>query len=174
LSHDFHQCIVYDSDKPNAKLIGIEYIITEDAFLKLPKEEHKYWHSHKYEVESGLLQMTLKSGVPGKVSDYAEQPAMLALQKTYGKTIHTWQVDIHPDFPLGPPTLMMAYTGNKQLEGDAVLEKELKCGMPKEKRALREQYLPKYEKVAEADEWEKTGESVSFEPHMEKIKWIPQ
>jgi hypothetical protein len=54
---------------------------------------------------------------------------MLELQKTYGKTIHTWVscplngVDItltectcvqafdkHPDLPLGPPHLMMAYT----------------------------------------------------------------
>ena len=29
LSHDFHQCIIYDSEKPDAKLIGIEYIVTE-------------------------------------------------------------------------------------------------------------------------------------------------
>lgn len=28
-SHDFHQCVVYDSDEPNARLIGIEYIVTE-------------------------------------------------------------------------------------------------------------------------------------------------
>jgi hypothetical protein len=26
----------------------------------------------------------------GAVTDVAEQPAMLELQKTYGKTIHTW------------------------------------------------------------------------------------
>ncbi|KIJ23991.1 hypothetical protein M422DRAFT_213059 [Sphaerobolus stellatus SS14] len=172
LTHEFHQCIIYDSDKPNARLIGIEYIITEDAFLELPKEEHKYWHSHKYEASSGLLRLNLKSGVPGKVSDIAEQPAMLVLQKTYGKTIHTWQFDIHPDFPLGPPTLMMSYTSDSQLEGDPVLEAELKQGEAKDKRPVRKDYLPEYQKVGEADEWEKTGESVAFDPVMEKVKWI--
>lgn len=29
LSKDFHQCIIYDSDKPTARLIGIEYIVSE-------------------------------------------------------------------------------------------------------------------------------------------------
>ncbi|KIJ42747.1 hypothetical protein M422DRAFT_31268, partial [Sphaerobolus stellatus SS14] len=53
------------------------------GLFKLPKEEHKYWHSHKYEasvliisrnvtfkvlqVESGLLRLDLKSGVPGEL-----------------------------------------------------------------------------------------------------------
>jgi len=68
---------------------------------------------------------------------------------------------------------MMSYTDDKQLEGDVVLETELKVEA-KERHALRKEYLPEYKKAAEADEWEKTGESVSFEPAMEKIKWIPQ
>ena len=42
-------------------------------------------------------------------NDLAEQPAMLELQKTYGKTIHTWAIDASPDLPLGPPNLMMSY-----------------------------------------------------------------
>lgn len=46
--------------------------------------------------------------VTGPATDIAEQPAMLELQKTYGKTIHTWAIDIHPDLPLGPPSLMMS------------------------------------------------------------------
>ena len=29
ISKDFHQCVIYDSDKSDAKLIGIEYIVTE-------------------------------------------------------------------------------------------------------------------------------------------------
>jgi Protein of unknown function (DUF1264) len=29
LTPDFHQCIIYDSDAPDAKLIGIEYIVSE-------------------------------------------------------------------------------------------------------------------------------------------------
>jgi len=33
-SHDFHQCIIYDSDEPNARLIGIEYIVSEEVSWK--------------------------------------------------------------------------------------------------------------------------------------------
>jgi hypothetical protein len=29
-------------------------------FTDLPAEEKKYWHSHKYEVESGLLQLQVR------------------------------------------------------------------------------------------------------------------
>ena len=52
---DFLQCVIYDSDKPNARLIGIEYIISEKLFRTLPEEEKKLWHSHVYEVKSGVL-----------------------------------------------------------------------------------------------------------------------
>ncbi|KAL5525685.1 hypothetical protein ACEPAG_7021 [Sanghuangporus baumii] len=57
---EFHQCIIYDSDEPNAKLIGIEYIVSEKIFNSLPTNEKKYWHSHKYEIESGLLQLQVR------------------------------------------------------------------------------------------------------------------
>ncbi|OBZ75603.1 hypothetical protein A0H81_04239 [Grifola frondosa] len=67
LSHNFHQCIIYDSAEPDAKLIGIEYIVSEKIFESLPDEEKKYWHSHKYEIESGLLQLQTKELVPGKL-----------------------------------------------------------------------------------------------------------
>jgi len=53
------QCVIYDSDKPNARLIGLEYIISSELFEGLPEEEKIYWHSHKYEVQSGTLQVQL-------------------------------------------------------------------------------------------------------------------
>jgi hypothetical protein len=36
--------VIYDSDKPDARLIGIEYVVNEEVFIKLPEEEKKYWH----------------------------------------------------------------------------------------------------------------------------------
>ncbi|EMD38393.1 hypothetical protein CERSUDRAFT_24526, partial [Gelatoporia subvermispora B] len=143
LSHDFHQCIIYDSDSPDAKLIGIEYIVTEKIFKSLPAEEKKFWHSHKFEIESGLLQLQTKGAVPLAATDMAEQPAMLELQKTYGKTIHTWAIDVSPDLPLGPPSLMMSYTDDSQLPSpDVIKERDDKCGMnTQHKRELRKTYL---------------------------------
>lgn len=50
LRHDLHQCVIFDSNKPDARLIGIEYIISRRLFQGLPQEEKKLWHSHKFEV----------------------------------------------------------------------------------------------------------------------------
>lgn len=38
LSRDFHQCIIYDSDQPDAKLIGIEYIVSEKVSMCIQSE----------------------------------------------------------------------------------------------------------------------------------------
>jgi hypothetical protein len=105
----------------------------------------------------------VKSAVPGFVSDTAEQPAMLELQKTYGKTIHTWAVDISPDLPLGPPNLMMSYTQDGQIDPSMVEARDQRLGISTEdKKALRKTYLPRYEKNVGADEWEKTGKGVGL------------
>lgn len=52
------QCIIYDSNKADARLIGIEYIISKDLFKQLPAEEKRYWHSHEYEVNFLSSQVT--------------------------------------------------------------------------------------------------------------------
>ena len=56
-NEEVRQCVIYDSDKPNARLIGLEYIISRELFEGLPEEEKVYWHSHKFEVLSGTLQV---------------------------------------------------------------------------------------------------------------------
>ncbi|KAL1944503.1 hypothetical protein VTO73DRAFT_2933 [Trametes versicolor] len=164
LSADLHQCIIYDSDKSDARLIGIEYIVSEKVFTSLPQDEKKYWHSHKYEVESGLLQLATKAMVPASATDLAEQPAMLELQRTYGKTIHTWAIDTFPELPLGPPNLMIAYTRDGQGPPEEMIKKrDAEWGQDTvAKRESRKEYLPQYEKADGADEWESTGRAVRF------------
>ena len=36
LRHDLHQCVIFDRNAPGARLIGIEYIISEERFRGLP------------------------------------------------------------------------------------------------------------------------------------------
>jgi len=146
--------------------------VTEKVFNNLPTEEKKYWHSHKHEVESGLLQLQVKSGVPGVAADTAEQPAMLELQQTYGKTIHTWAFDIHPDLPLGPPQLMMSYPSEEHAPPpDLVRRRDRKYGVSTvAKKHLRSGYLPQYEKAAGSDDWVNDGKSLDFEPVEREIK----
>ncbi|WP_456316741.1 DUF1264 domain-containing protein [Teichococcus aestuarii] len=79
LTEEMHQCVIFDSNEEGARLIGIEYIVSERLFRELPEEEKPLWHSHHYETTSGQLAMP---GVPEAV----ETVAMRQLSTTYGKT----------------------------------------------------------------------------------------
>jgi hypothetical protein len=109
LTEDLHQCVIFDSNAADAKLIGIEYIVSERVFKTLPEDEKRLWHSHDYEVKSGQL---IAPGVP----DLAEHALMRDLVTTYGKTWHTWQTDRNPALPLGIPSLMMGFTADGQTD----------------------------------------------------------
>src|SRR3954447_2624874 len=44
LNEDVYQAIIYDGNGEDAKIMGIEYIISENLFKILPEEEEKLWH----------------------------------------------------------------------------------------------------------------------------------
>ena len=52
---------------------GIEYVIAEKLFENLPADEKKYWHSHKHEVESGMLKLGTKSLVPSESHPHLQE-----------------------------------------------------------------------------------------------------
>ena len=55
INEDFAQCALFDGNTKDAKLNGIEYIISEKLFNTLPEQEKKYWHPHNGEILSGQL-----------------------------------------------------------------------------------------------------------------------
>ncbi|KAJ3775967.1 hypothetical protein FB446DRAFT_723038 [Lentinula raphanica] len=124
ISSDLHQCIIFDSNETSARLIGVEYIVTEKVFKTLDDEEKKLWHSHKYEIESGILTMVAKQGIPGGVDDMLEIPALKDLHTTYGKTWHFWQIDQGHTLPLGLPTLMKSFNGPDDVSQQLIKEHE--------------------------------------------------
>jgi hypothetical protein len=97
-SEEMHQCLLYDSPEKNAKLLGVEYIISDRLYRELPWVEKKYWHPHTYEVLAGNLI------APGMTSE-DELAFMKALLTTWGKTWHTWP-DPRTPIPLGEPLLI--------------------------------------------------------------------
>jgi len=132
LNEDVAQCLIYESNKPNARLLGIEYVITERLFKTLPPEEQKLWHNHVYEVKSGML---TAPGLP----EVAEHKVMEDLVHTYGKTFHLWQVDRGDLLPLGVPKLMMAYTKDGQLKEEYLRRRDRRDQVNTvERRKLRE------------------------------------
>jgi hypothetical protein len=98
VNDDVHQCVIMDSNGKNARILGVEYIITDAIYQKLPDEEKKYYHPHRYEVIGGLL---IAPGMPAA----AEKGFMEKLITTWGKTWHTWP-DPKTALPMGEPMLM--------------------------------------------------------------------
>lgn len=94
VSEEMHQCVIYDSNKPDAKLIGIEYLVSERIFNTLDSDEKRYWHSHKFEVGSGML-------TAPDLSTTEENKVVEQIANMYGKIIHTWAIDENPQLPIG-------------------------------------------------------------------------
>ncbi|KAJ9701241.1 hypothetical protein PVL29_006544 [Vitis rotundifolia] len=108
-NEEMRQCLIYDGPEADAKLIGLEYIISENLFMTLTDMEKPLWHSHEFEVKSGVLFMP-------RMPALVERQDLEKVCKTYGKTIHFWQVDRGDNLPLGLPQIMMALTRDGQLD----------------------------------------------------------
>lgn len=119
---DLRQCLIYDSPEANARLIGVEYMIPREVYEQLPAAEQVLWHSHDFEVRSGLLVLPRPDGVDGAEWQRAETEAMKEIVGLYGKTWHFWQVDRGDELPLGAPVLMGSLTQPGQLDLEAVLK----------------------------------------------------
>ena len=59
---DLSQCVLYDGTGPDAKLIGVEYLVSDAVYQKMPPEEKAFWHDHKHEVDAGYLTSLTQTG----------------------------------------------------------------------------------------------------------------
>lgn len=132
LNDDVIQCVIYDGNVKNAKLMGVEYIVSEKVFKTLPRAEKALWHSHVHEVKSGQL-------IAPNIPEVAETELMKKLVTTYGKTWHTWHTDMHQQLPLGVPQLMMGFTADGQIDPSLVAARDQRFGISSfEDRKARE------------------------------------
>lgn len=126
VNQDFAQCALFDGNGKDARLNGIEYIISEKLFETLPEEERKYWHPHNAEILSGQL---VAPGVP--------QPAEKALMKdkmnSYGKTWHVWNTgamgQAGDSLPLGPAELAWSFNRDGEARPGLVEQRDRRMGI---------------------------------------------
>ena len=111
-----HQCLLYDSVGKNARLLGVEYIVTDEIYRKLPDVEKRYWHPHTYEVLSGGL-------IAPAMKPDDEMEFMKGLLLTWGKTWHTWPDPTTP-VPMGEPMLMWSLTGDGQGDTNVIAARD--------------------------------------------------
>lgn len=106
VTEDFAECVLFDGNTDEANLIGIEYIVSERLFERLPEAERRYWHPHNGEILSGQL---VAPGLPRA----AEHALMREKLNSYGKTWHVWDTGTQEqpgdDLPLGEPKLMWSF-----------------------------------------------------------------
>lgn len=158
LNQDVIQCVIYDDNAAQARLVGVEYIISGALFAGLPAEEKHLWHSHVHEVSSGQL---IAPGIP----QAAEHALMRELAGTYGKTWHTWHSDHQStdpgqterghELPLGIPMLMMGSTQDGQMDQRRVAARDARFGVSSaaKRRARADIVYPPID--PEADAWQR-------------------
>ena len=155
LNEDVRQCLIYDAPSPNARLIGVEYMISGTLYKTLDPEERKLWHSHVFEVKSGMLIMPTPTGVPNAAWEVAETKEMEDVVGFYGKTYHFWQVDKGDKLPLGGAELMMSFTKDGDIPppgfGAIVKERDERYGVSFEQKAKKREYIEEPEIHEDAD-----------------------
>jgi hypothetical protein len=120
-NEDMHQCVLFDSCEKNARLLGVEYIITDKLYRTLPEGEKKYWHPHTYEVlGGGLIAPGMKPG--------DEMAFMKGLLHTWGKAWHTWP-DPKSAVPTGEPLLIWSLSGDGQAKMEVVAARDKEFGV---------------------------------------------
>jgi hypothetical protein len=139
VNEDFAQCVLYDGNTENARLHGVEYIISEKLYEKLPAEEKAYWHPHNYELLSGQLQMP---GLP----DAAADEALRGKLNSYGKTWHFWKTGVHEqpadEMPLGPPHLAWSFNHDGETKAGLVEARDQRMGLnTAEERRDRQEWV---------------------------------
>ncbi|KAF8907060.1 DUF1264 domain protein [Gymnopilus junonius] len=140
LNEDFRQCLIYESGEKNARLIG--------TLRDLEESERRLWHSHVFEIKSGMLIMPKPSLVPEAAWEIAENKEMEQLIQVYGKIYHTWQVDRGDPLPIGAPKLMTSVTEEAELHGGLLekmkeRDKKLVADYNRKKEARKELVEPK-------------------------------
>lgn len=156
LNEDLTQCVIFDGNGRDAKLMGVEYIVSEKLFKILPPDEKKLWHSHRYEVSSGSL---IAPGLPL----VAEHELMEDVVNTYGKTWHTWHTDQDLTLPLGSPMLMMGFTKDGQLRRQLLDDRDRRFKVSTAEKRKNRADLPARPVQPGADSWQ-TGEALQLPP----------
>lgn len=162
LNNDVAQCLLYDSDKSNARLIGVQYIISERIYKNLPSDEQKLWASKQYEVKDGIV-------VAPRVPQMAENQLMDDLANTYSKSFCTWQVD--KDYlPVGIPQLMFTLTEMGPEPDRKLMEKRMrKLNADPGKLKDSRKNIEAHQVHINADVW-KTGETPTLSLTYRKSK----
>jgi hypothetical protein len=85
--------LLYDGPDPDARLIGVEYLVSDAVYRRMPDEEKLYWHAHECEDDAWFLSS------PRPLRSDAK-PTRVEAGTLWGKVYRTWVSG--GDYPRGP------------------------------------------------------------------------
>ena len=91
------ECQLYDSDAPDARLVGVEAVVNADTYSKFSADEKALWHYHKTEIPK--VEATLPDLSPEEAAKVVK-----SLEETYGKIYLLWD-PAKGDLPIGNPSV---------------------------------------------------------------------
>ena len=103
---DRTECVLFDGPGEDARMNGVEHIISEALFDQLPAAERKSWHPHNYEILSGQLMLP-------NLSLSKEKAAVTKMMNSYGKTWHFTDPSNH-GVPEGAPRLAWSFNADNE------------------------------------------------------------
>lgn len=99
-------------------------MIPKHVYETLDPDEQKLWHSHEFEVKSGMLVLPAPANHRSHEDKWEklETEAMKQVIGLYGKTWHFWEVDKDHELLLGRPRLMGSMAEGGQTNMDEALK----------------------------------------------------
>jgi hypothetical protein len=91
------ECQLYDSDEPNARLVGVEVVVPAATYRSFNAAERAMWHYHKTEIPK--VAATLPDLSPDEAAKVAK-----SLEETYGKIYLLWD-PTRSELPIGKPSV---------------------------------------------------------------------
>ncbi|KAF2457570.1 hypothetical protein BDY21DRAFT_344231 [Lineolata rhizophorae] len=157
--HDLRQCLIYDSHEQDARLIGVEYMVPAHVYETFADAEKRLWHSHEYEVKSGMLILPRPAGKTEAEWEALELEAMREITTLYGKTWHFWETDKGHPYPFGAPALMGSATSDDQIDLDVAMKRRNETfGVDHKAKAKAREGIPVPEIHKYANSWWKESE----------------
>jgi hypothetical protein len=89
------ECLLFESDEPDARLVGVEVIVGPDVYAQFSSEEKRLWHYHKEEIPK------VSATLPDVSAEEAAK-IVKSIEETYGKIYLVWD----PGKASGPTGLL--------------------------------------------------------------------
>jgi hypothetical protein len=138
INDDFAQCVAFDGDGPDARLTGVEYLISERLYDRLRPEEQAYWHPSNYELLSGQM---VAPGLPSAI----ERELVRLMLNGYGKGWQFWP-NAGPDrpgrsLPFGDALLTWSFNRDGEIDPRLVAERDERLGTRSDRRRQQRECL---------------------------------